>query len=343
MALAFRAASASLLCAGFAAAQSLPLKSTAWQLPAKYATATKFDHSLFDEPSGLLYVSVKGSNAELVLRGKGQLAAELAAHAPQGQGLSGGRLFVGSDDGEGLQVFDVASNYNHIATLNFSKVGTGEADDIVVAPNGLVLVSVGDDADGSDDPSQIVSINPATLKTVSATSANGAHVEGFSLMAGSSTVVLASTPDKNVLLKLDLAAQKTLETYTLPATVKGCTPCTWDSANAVALLGCRSPAQFVVLDISGAGEVAYSHSVADDADDLMWDAEGGMVYVSGGGNATSPGSISVFAGSGKAWSYLGAVSPAGKNSWLSKGRRTIFTTVPAAGGNDAFVQLYLTH
>jgi hypothetical protein len=340
--MALRVASASLLCAA-AAAQSLPLKSTAWPLPAKYAGTTRFDHSLFDESSGLLYVSVKGGDAELVLRGKGQLAAELEAHAPQGQGLSGGRLFVGSDDGEGLQVYDVANNYIHISTLNFSKVGTGEADDIVVAPNGLVLVSVGDDADGSDDPSQIVAIDPATLKTVSATSANGAHVEGFSLMAGSSTVVLASTPDKNVLLKLDLAAQKTLATYALPAGVSGCTPCTWDSSNEIALLGCRSPAQFVVLDISGAGEVAFAHTVADDADDLLWDAEAGMVYVSGGGNATSPGSISVFSGAAKAWSYLGAVSPAGKNSWLSKGRRTIFTTVPAANGNDAYIQLYLTH
>ena len=328
-----------------AAAQSLPIKATAWKLPTAFGALTAFDHSYFDAPSGRLYVSAKGVDKVLVLLGKGSLFANISVHAPQGLGVANGRLFVGSDDIGVLNVFDASSDaYAPLAQLNFSLApDVGEADDIVVAPNGDILCAVGDDADGSTDPARLAVVDSKTLAVKGVTSSDGAHIEGFALAAGSSSDVMASTPGKKVVLRIDAASQKIVARYALPGDA---TPLAWDSANEVVMVATRKPAAFVVLDVSaaGAGKVVYSHEVADDADDLHFDAESGMVYVSGGGNKTSAGAIACFhQDSAAAYSYIGSVSPAGKNSDYSAAKKTLWTTVPATKDADAFIQTYLTH
>jgi hypothetical protein len=364
-----------------AAAQSLPIKATAWKLPTAFGALKAFDHSYFDAPSGRLYVSAKGVDKVLVLLGKGSLFANISVHAPQGLGVAGGKLFVGSDEIGVLNVFDAAT-YAPLAQLNFSLApDVGEADDIVVAPNGDILCAVGDDADGSTDPARLAVVDSKTLAVKGVTSSDGAHIEGFALAAGSSSDVMASTPDKKVVLRIDAASQKIVARYALPGDA---TPLAWDSANEVravrrrrrspsaqvcapfacarcpsltpaascpsrtqvVMVATRKPAAFVVLDVSaaGAGKVVYSHEVADDADDLHFDAESGMVYVSGGGNKTSAGAIACFhQDSASAYSYIGSVSPAGKNSEYSAAKKTLWTTVPATKDADAFIQTYLTH
>ena len=338
-------AAAAALLAPRAAAQSLPVKATAWKLPTAFGALTGFDHSYFDGPSGRLYVSAKSANVVLVLLGKGSLLANISVHVPQGLGVANGKLFVGSDEIGILNVFDATTDaYSPLAQLNFSAApGVGEADDIVVAPNGDILCGVGDDADGSTDPAQLAVVDSKSLAVKSVTSSNGAHIEGFALAAGSSTDVMASTPDNKAVLRIDAASQKIVAQYTLPGEA---TPLAWDNANEVVMVATRKPAAFVVLDVSaaGAGKVIYSHEVADDADDLHFDPASGMVYVSGGGNKTSAGAIACFhQDSATAFSFLGSVSPAGKNSEYSAAKKTIWTTVPATKDADAFIQTFLTH
>ena len=333
---------AALLALAPCSAQNLPIKSTAWKLPTAFGALTAFDHSYFDGPSGRLYVSCKGADVVLVLLGRGSLAANISVHAPQGLGVAGGKLFVGSDEIGVLNVFDAAT-YAPLAQLNFSKApGVGEADDIVVAPNGDVLCGVGDDADGSDDPAQLAVVDSGSLAVKGLISSRGAHIEGFALAAGSSTDVMANTPDKKAVLRIDAASLKVVASYDLPGDA---TPLAWDSAHEVVMVATRKPAALVVLDVSaaGAGKVIYSHEVADDADDLHFDPESGMIYVSGGGNKTSPGAIACFHQDGDVYSYIGSVSPAGKNSEYSAAKKTLWTTVPATKDADAFIQTFLTH
>lgn len=207
-----------------------------------------------------------------------------------------------------------------------------------------MLCGVGDDADGSADPAQLAVIDSATLAVKARISAAGAHIEGFDLDAGSSTDVMASTPDNGDVVRIDVAAGKIVASFALPGEA---TPLAWDSAAEIVMAATRKPPALVVLDVSAAGKgrVVYTHEVADDADDLHWDAAAGMVYVSGGGNKTSAGAIACFfrnASTGD-FAFLGSVGPAGKNSEYSADKRTIWTTVPATADADAYIQTFLTH
>jgi hypothetical protein len=338
-------AAALLLLARPAAAQNLPIKATVWPLPTTFGALTGFDHSYHEDATGRLFVSAKGVDQVLVLAGRGSFVGNISVHAPQGLGVANGKLFVGSDEIGILNVFDAAT-FAPLARLNFSNApNAGEADDIVVAPNGDVLCGVGDDADGSDDPAALAVVDSSTLAVKAVVSSGGAHIEGFALANGSSTDVMASTPDKKVLLRIDAAARKVVARFALSGEA---TPLAWDSAGEVVMVATRKPAAFVVLDVSvaGAGKVVYSHEVADDADDLHFDKDSGMVYVSGGGNKTSPGAIACFhqdGGAAGSFSYLGSVSPAGKNSEYSAAKKTIWTTVPATADAPAYIQTYLTH
>ena len=108
-------------------AQRLPIKSTIWKLPTAWGALTSFDHSYFDGPSGRLFVSLKGVNRVVALLGHGSLAGNISVHRPQGLGVSGGKLFVGSDEIGVLNVFDAAT-LAPLKQLNFSSAAnTGEA------------------------------------------------------------------------------------------------------------------------------------------------------------------------------------------------------------------------
>jgi len=337
------AASASALLAPLAAAQNLPIVSTQWKLPTTFGAITGFDHSYFDGPSGRLYVSAKNVDQVLVLLGRGSLLTNISVHAPQGLGVANGRLFVGSDEIGILNVFD-ATSYAPLARLNFSNApDAGEADDIVVAPNGDILCGVGDDADGSDDPAQLAVVDSQTLAVKARISSAGAHIEGFALAGGgSSTDVMASTPDNKDVVRIDVAAGKIVARFSLPGDA---TPLAWDSDAELVMAATRKPSAFVVLDVSaaGKGQVVYTHEVADDSDDLHYDQDSGMVYVSGGGNKTSPGAIACFHRNGSSFTFLGSVGPAGKNSEYSAAKKTIWSTVPATKDADAYIQTFLTH
>ena len=63
----------------------------------------------------------------VALLGHGSLAGNISVHRPQGLGVSGGKLFVGSDEIGVLNVFDAAT-LAPLKQLNFSSAAnTGEA------------------------------------------------------------------------------------------------------------------------------------------------------------------------------------------------------------------------
>lgn len=308
---------------------------------------THSDHSYYEPSSKTLFLSAKNLDHVFVLDAAngGKVVDAIAVSQPQGLAVSSGKLFVGSDSGGPLSVFD-ASTHAFISALNFSTAaGAGEVDDLLVDPStGNVLASCGDDADGSADPSLIAVVDSNALKVLSTTSSGGAHVEGFALEPPSAgTRVWASTPDNGHVLLLDLATSSRVRTLTVPAPFGGCTPLSFVAADERVLLACRAPAEFVVLDVSaaGRGRAVFSHPIVEDADDMKVNPATGAVYISGGGNATQPARVDVFARvDASRYHYIGSVSPAGKNCEADFAGGTLYVTVLGTAGQAAFVQLY---
>jgi len=319
-----------------------PLKPLAsWPLPTAHGNITHTDHLYIS--GATLYLSAKNVDRVFALSlATGAVLHAVDVHAPQGLGVLGGRLWVGSDEIGILSAFDLATLKLDRA-LNFSNApDAGEADNIVVdAATGSVLCAVGDDGPGSADPAEIVTVDAATF-AVTATVATPEHVEGFAIVAGGDFILANSPGDTDSAVLLIARANSTVvRSWPLAKGVAGNGPLAFDAARQLLMIGLDDA--LLVLDVAAGAFVFTGAAGVAGIDDLNYDAAAGLVFLSGG--AGKHAGISVFsvpAPGSTAFKRVGVVTPAGKNAIIDAAARKLYTTVPhnATSGKAAYVQVF---
>ncbi|HKW89815.1 MAG TPA: hypothetical protein VJN21_13785 [Candidatus Acidoferrales bacterium] len=242
----------------------------------------RIDHFDVDVSGQRLFMSALGNNTLEVF----DLRADKLIHTIPGlrepQGVTyapdSHLIFVANGDDGTVRIFDGAT-YALLKTLHFST----DADDTRYdAATKQVIVGYGDEKDAG-----LAILDSATGNLVSAIKLP-AHPESFQLESSGPRVFINIPDAGNIVAVADRNEKKIVASWPLVGAQDNF-PMALDDANHRLFIGCRTPAEVLVLDAASGKILARVPSVTH-ADDLWYDAAHKRVYVSGGG-----GSITVIA------------------------------------------------
>ena len=242
----------------------------------------RIDHFDVDVTGQRLFMSALGNNTLEIF----DLRADKLIHTIPGlrepQGVTyapdSNRIFVANGDDGTVRIFD-GSSYALLKTLQFST----DADDTRYdAVTKQVIVGYGDEKDAG-----LAIINAASSDLLGNIKLP-AHPESFQLEVSGPRIFINIPDADNVVAVADRNEKKIVASWPLGGAQDNF-PMALDDANHRLFIGCRTPAEVLVLDAASGKILARVPSVTH-ADDLWYDAAHHRIYVSGGG-----GSITVIA------------------------------------------------
>ncbi|HEV2490986.1 MAG TPA: hypothetical protein VGT03_14360 [Candidatus Acidoferrales bacterium] len=235
----------------------------------------RIDHFDVDVAGQRLFMSALGNNTLEVF----DLRADKLIHTISGlrepQGVTyapdSNRIFVANGDDGTVRIFD-GSTYALLNTLHFST----DADDTRYdAATKRVIVGYGDEKDAG------LAILDSAAGNLLATIKLPAHPESFQLEE-SGPLIFTNIPDaNNVVVVVDRNEKRIVASWRLGGAQDNF-PMALDDANHRLFIGCRTPAEVLVLNTASGRILARVPSVTH-ADDLWYDAAHKRIYVSGGG------------------------------------------------------------
>ena len=314
--------------------------------------ATKFDHLIIDNASGLLFVSTKENNTVAVVSTLTRTFVASFAPAtgyflPQGLELvpSLGLLLVAGGTGDNaLHAFSSAAPFAEVWRVNLPE----DADNVLYdAATGWAWVAYG--GDSVPGALAIIQITPTggTLLgniTFPADSTGvPTHPEEFHF-AGASALLYASAPgaaDGGDIVVINRYSRQVVTTWPLRPTSDAPFASELDEVHSrffVCTQSATSPS-FVVLNLLD-GSPVFSLPIGAGCDGMSYDAPGGLIYMSVGGGTAASAVFVVRQDSADNYTLVGtAPLPAGltnltlaRTSFWQQSTRTLFVAVPFAPG-----------
>ncbi|HEV2298803.1 MAG TPA: hypothetical protein VGR72_09830 [Candidatus Acidoferrales bacterium] len=235
----------------------------------------RIDHFDVDVAGQRLFMSALGNNTLEIfdLRASKLIHTIRGLREPQGvtYAPASNRIFVANGDDGTVRVFD-GSSYALRNTLRFST----DADDTRYdAATKHIIVGYGDEKDAG--LAILVAATGNLLNTIKLP----AHPESFQLEDSGPRIYINIPDANNVVAVVDRSEKKIVASWTLGGAQDNF-PMALDDAHHRLFIGCRTPAEVLVLDTASGKILARVPSVTH-ADDLWYDAAHKRIYVSGGG------------------------------------------------------------
>lgn len=235
----------------------------------------RIDHFDVDLASRRLFMSALGNNTLEIfdLRTNKLIHTIRGLHEPQGVTYSpeSHRIFVANGDDGTVRILD-GSTYQLLKTVHFSS----DADDTRYdAPTRHVIVGFGDKGNAG------LGILDGATGDVLETIKLPAHPESFQLEQSGPLIYVNIPSANNIVDVVNRNTQKIIATWTLNGAQDNF-PMALDEPNHRLFIGCRTPAEVLVLDTHTGKVISRIPSVTH-ADDLWYDAARRRIYVSGGG------------------------------------------------------------
>jgi len=230
----------------------------------------RIDHMAADVVNQRLFVAALGNNTvEVVDLKEGKVIKSLPGFAePQGIAYVPelNHIFVANGTDGTCRILDGQT----LKTI--SKIALGDDADNVRydAATKKIYVGYGDGA--------LAAIDAKTGKKMADIKLN-AHPESFRL-ATTGQNIFVNVPNANHIAVVDKEKEKVTETWTLTE-AKANFPMYLDEANHRMFVGCRNPSKVLVYNTS-TGKLITSISISGDTDDLFYDANNKLIYVSCG-------------------------------------------------------------
>jgi hypothetical protein len=294
----------------------------------------KFDHFALDAAGNRLFASATGSHTVVVLDlATGKIAAKLEGLGkPHGLAWipETGRLFV-TDGARGELAIYAGSPLKRIQTLPLAE----DADDVVYDP-ATKLLYAGFGGTNAANPSRIAVVDTTTLQLLSSVPVP-THPEGLELDP-STDRIFANIADSAQVVVLDGKTHQLAATWHLH-TGKDNTPLVFDAVDNLLLVGCRTPAEIVVLNATTGTEGA-TMKAATGADDLFYDPSTRHAFL-----ITGAGTVDSFA-----LAHDGSLTqlpptptqPGAKTGYLDQPTGRLFIGVPGTTGPSS-IRIYATH
>jgi DNA-binding beta-propeller fold protein YncE len=294
----------------------------------------KFDHFALDETGNRLFASAGGANAVVII----DLASDKIVEKLEGLGkphglawiAETGRLFV-TDGAKGE--LDV---YAGVPLKRIQSIKLAEDADDVVYDAATKLLYVGFGGTNAANPARIAVVDTATLHLVS-TLRVASHPEGLELDATTDRIFV-NIADSGQVVVIDGKTREIAAIWSLRR-CKDNTPLTFDADANLLLLGCRTPAQIVVLN-GKTGIEGTTMSSNTGADDVFFEPTTRHAFLITGG-----GTVEIFSLSADgSLARLGATQTehGAKTGYLDAKHRRLFVGV-AGTASASSVRVYVTN
>ena len=286
----------------------------------------RIDHFGLDATGKRLFISALGNNTvEVVDLAAGKVTQHIRnLRAPQGIGFApeSNRLAVANDEDGSCRLFDGTSMQQTASTDLKDDADNVRYDSVARR----FWVGYGEGGLAAIDPESGKQITHVKLD---------AHPESFQLET-KGTRIFVNVPNASHVAVVDRMTGTVIEKIPLKEAI-GNFPMALDEANHRLLIGCRNPANLLVLDIE-TGKTVATLDIVGDTDDLFYDAANKRIYVSGG-----EGLITVISQTNAdMYDVAGQIStaPGARTSFFVPGTRTLYVAVPHRGQQRAELRAF---
>ena len=229
----------------------------------------RIDHLAVDIPGARLFVAALGNNTVEVVDLKAGKKLESLKGFAEPQGLlyvpDIDRLFIANGDDGSCRILD-GHSFKLLEKADLGK----DADNVRYdARNKRVYVGYGSGG--------LAALDPLTGAKLADISLPG-HPESFRLEQVGSRIFV-NVPSANQIAVADRESGKIIAKWPL-SEARSNFPLALDEANHRVFVGCRNPAKLLIYDEGG--RLAGSVSISGDTDDLFYDPESKLIYVSCG-------------------------------------------------------------
>ena len=293
----------------------------------------KFDHFAMDEANHRLFAAATGSRMVLVV----DLTSDRVTQSLSGLGKPHGlawvastkRLFVADGQKGELDVFE-GTPFKQVKSIKLSE----DTDDMVFDSH-TKLLYVGHGGTDASNPSAVAVIDTDAL-TMLADIPVTAHPEALEIDERSDRIFV-NISDAGTIIVID-GKTHTVSTQWALKEKKGNTPLGFDAKDKLLLVGCRTPAELVVLNSETGDQLAALPS-ATGADDLFYDEANQQAYLIAGSGAVNSYAVSA---DGKLQTLATTNTPAGaKTGLLVPSQKSLFVGVPSASSSSE-IRVYMT-
>lgn len=284
----------------------------------------RIDHLAYDSTRQIVYIAALGNNSvEAVdLKNKKVIHSVKNLHEPQGDVFisESNSIFVANGENGECDVFD-ANTFQKKASIKLSDDADNVRYDL---ETNLVYVGYGSGA--------IAIIDAKSLKEITSIKLDG-HPESFQLSKKQNKIYV-NVPDEDEIEVADLSTHSVVIKWKNTKASSNF-PMALDDQHNRLFIGYRSPGTLRVIDLENGKDIS-SLSCTGDADDLFYDLNNNLVYVSGG-----RGFIDVFEAHDilKHIDHI-ATSSGARTSLLLPSQKTFLLAVPSKSGNSAALQIY---
>lgn len=293
----------------------------------------KFDHFALDEAGNRLFASSSGASAVVVI----DLASDKIVEKLDGLGkphglawiAETGRLFV-TDGAKGE--LDV---YAGVPLKRIQSIRLAEDADDLVYDGATKLLYVGFGGTNAANPARVAVVDTTALHLISTIPVT-THPEGVELDPATHRIFV-NVADSGQVVVIDGKTHEIAATWSLHR-CKDNTPLAFDADESLLLVGCRTPAEVVVLN-GKTGIEGATMSSDTGADDLFFESATRHAFL-----ITGAGTVDTFAVSADgSLAKLGATQTerGAKTGYLDERHRRLFIGVPGTAGASS-VRVYAT-
>jgi len=293
----------------------------------------KFDHFALDEAGNRLFASATGAGAVLVIDLVSDKVVEKLEGLGKPHGLAWiaetGRLFVSDGTKGELDVY-AGSPLKHVQSIHLAE----DADDMIYdAATKLLYVGFG--GTNAANPARVAVVDAATLRLI-ATLPVASHPEGLEFDPTTDRIFV-NVADSGQVVVIDGKTREIAARWSLNR-CKDNTPLAFDTDKRLLLVGCRTPAEIVVLNGKTGIEGAAVSSDAG-ADDLFFELTTRHAFL-----ITGAGVVDTFAvlADGSLTKLDATQTERGaKTGYLDEKGRRLFIGVPGIAGASS-IRVYTT-
>ena len=286
----------------------------------------RIDHFALDAEAKRLFVSALGNDTvEVVDLTTGKVTQHIRKlRAPQGVGFApeSNKLAVANDQDGSCRLYD-GTSLQQTATVELKD----DADNVRYdQASRRFWVGYGDGG--------LAAIDPESGKQVADVKLDS-HPESFQLETNGRRIFV-NVPNAGYVAVVDRETGTVIEKIPLRE-ANANFPMALDEADHRLFIGCRKPAQLLVLDMD-TGKTVASVDIVGDTDDLFYDAANKRIYVSGG-----EGRVTVISQtSADNYNVAGQVptAPGARTSFFARETGMLYVAVPHRGEQEAELRVF---